>query len=250
MPPIVNRFGFGGGIFIKGRFRLPTKGAIIGMELRRFKERQEQPRFGMLLILSASWILAAVTASGANVKLDAPSPVYVGQNFSVEVCVESVSDLYGAQFGLSFDPAVLRAESAGEGSFLEQGGANVFWNPPIIDNTVGTIRGAAIIRLTAANGVTGSGTIATVDFYAKMVGSSALTLSAVALSDPNANPISFSKQDGSVNIISSDPIPENDNVWSLLTAIIACSLGHRYRPRQTLGPIAAWRRSEEKRKVT
>ncbi len=162
------------------------------------------------LALAVVLILSTGTAAGATVRVTVPSSVPLGGSFSARIDVELVVDLYGAQFSLTFDPSVLRADHVTEGDFLKQGGASTFWIPPVIDNNAGTITGAAVTRLGPIPGVTGSGTIASISFYAKSTGSSLLGLNDVILSDSNAQPISFHRQNGSVSIV---PPPSPPETW-------------------------------------
>jgi len=93
------------------------------------------------LFLAMALFLALGGVSGAVVRVSAPPTVDKGSTFSVSIMVDSVTDLYGAQFSVSFNPSVLTAQSVNEGSFLKQGGASTFFNAPTIDNSVGTITG-------------------------------------------------------------------------------------------------------------
>jgi len=168
------------------------------------------PRSALGVVLLSLFLAMALFSvlggvSGAVVRVSAPPTVDKGTTFSVSIRVDSVTDLYGAQFSLSFNPSVLAAQSVSEGSFLKEGGASTFFNAPTIDNSLGTITGAAITRLGVPSGATGSGTLATISFRAKSTGTSSLTLSNVALSDSNAQPISFTKQDGSVLVRTPQP---------------------------------------------
>ena len=94
-----------------------------------------------------------------------------GQSVVLTVQVSGVTDLYGYQFDLGFNPAVLAAVSVTEGPFLTGGGATIFL-PGTIDNVGGSITANADILDGAVSGVSGSGTLLTVSFQALAAGSS------------------------------------------------------------------------------
>ncbi|HEV3199328.1 MAG TPA: cohesin domain-containing protein, partial [Bryobacteraceae bacterium] len=74
------------------------------------------------------------TCLAGTLSVDAPSSAAVGDIFTVNVNIAGITDLYGFQFDLSFDPAILAAASSTEGPFLPTGGAT-FFIPGTIDNT-------------------------------------------------------------------------------------------------------------------
>ncbi len=90
------------------------------------------------------------------------------------------------QFDLSFDPTALQASSESEGSFLANGGGTYFVCGTI-DNTGGSVAGTADTLVSAVPGVSGAGTLATVNFSTAADGSSTLSLSNVILLDSNLN---------------------------------------------------------------
>jgi predicted nucleic acid-binding Zn-ribbon protein len=177
------------------------------------------PRLGPALMLLAT-LLASTSVAAQTVEVLSPSSVTRGSTFSVNVQVKSVNDLYGLQFGLSFNPGVVEALGVSEGSFLKQGGASTFWNPPAIDNAVGMVSGAAATRLGPIPGVSGSGTLATISFRAKAAGSSSLTLTGVSLSDASAQPIPHTTVGGWVSV-SPPPVPPDTQITAGPTGTIA-----------------------------
>ena len=95
--------------------------------------------------------------------------------FSLDIAVTGVSDLYAFQFDLGFDPTILAVTSETKGSFLPSGGATVFI-PGTIDNVGGAVSNTADTLLTAIAGVSGSGTLAVIDFQVLGPGTSAINL--------------------------------------------------------------------------
>ncbi len=142
-----------------------------------------------------------------------------GDTVTLDIDISNVSDLYAFQFDLGFDPSVLSATAITEGAFLPGGGSTLFI-PGTIDNVVGTIAFTADTLISLLPGVTGSGTLATVQFNASALGTSAITLSNVFLLDSNLNPIDSNVSGGTAHI-NAAAVPEPSG-WATLVAAFAC----------------------------
>jgi hypothetical protein len=115
----------------------------------------------------------------------------------------------GAQFGLTYNPAVLNCLSADGGSFYdtwasENGGQQLVFPQGTCDNTNGilTDMGLSIIGGTPS-GPSGSGTIAIVHFKTKANGVSQITLGDVAVLDvtlPKPRKVSYALINGQVQV--------------------------------------------------
>jgi len=124
------------------------------------------------------------------------SPEVITGAFSATVDVEDITGINGGQCDLTFDPSVVNVTNVTSG---EIGGTAI----PIIDwrfMDADTIR--VLFKLSGANGVSGTGSLATIDFA--MVGSqsdaSALDLSNGTLSDTEADEIPATWADAAVAI--------------------------------------------------
>ena len=104
-----------------------------------------------------------------------PTPIHLGDTFTLDIRAENVSDLAGWQFDIAFDPAALEALNVSEGDFLKTDGGNTLFQSGSIDNAAGKITGLSAIRL-STQGVTGTGTILQVRFKAKSPGETELAL--------------------------------------------------------------------------
>jgi Cohesin domain/PEP-CTERM motif len=143
---------------------------------------------------------SALAQSEATVSVVGPiAPVSKGSSFVVDVDITGVSDLYGFQFDVGFNPSILAATSSNEGTFLKSAGATYFI-PGTIDNVGGSVTNNADTLLTAISGVNGGGLLATIDFTAVGSGTSALDLANVTLLNSGLNPISVTTVDGSVSV--------------------------------------------------
>jgi len=135
----------------------------------------------------------------------------LGDSFYLDVVVKDVEDLYGFQFQLSFDPEIVEAVSLVEGDFLSTGGSTYF-KAGEIDNTAGTIDWTYGLLLDGVPGVSGSGSLTTLNFNAIGSGTTLLTLSNVKLVDSSSQEITCGVEDGSVTVI---PEPTNILLFSL-----------------------------------
>ena len=105
----------------------------------------------------------------------AATQVKVGNTFTLQLKAENISDLAGWQSDIIFDPAVLKVDNVGEGSFLKQGGGRTHFLKGTIDNTEGRITDIGSARI-AEGGASGEGTLLSVTFTAKANGNSRVSL--------------------------------------------------------------------------
>ena len=101
--------------------------------------------------------------------------VLVGDTFTIHLKAEKVPDLAGWQFDIEFDPAVLKVVEVTEGEFLKMGGSTTFFQKEAIDNAAGKITGLSAARI-SENGVSGTGTLLSVTFSAKVGGETQVAL--------------------------------------------------------------------------
>ncbi|MFH1288475.1 MAG: secretin N-terminal domain-containing protein [bacterium] len=129
--------------------------------------------------------------------------VKMNEEFSLDVSVNSSSNLYAAPFYLTYNPKLLQFISAKEGSFLGQDGNSTTF---LFSNDVN--RGRIIIGLTRmgqVKGVSGSGTLISVSFKAVGMGNVSIgfnNASAKKVTPENPMPQSFSVtfRGGQVNV--------------------------------------------------
>jgi hypothetical protein len=156
----------------------------------------------------------AIQVNGGNVTVTgAPEPqvtavalnpaaktANIGDVFTLDVLVTPAAAIAGAQFDLSYDPAKLAAQSVAEGSLLSQGGASTYFQGGTINNTAGTVTGAAGVIITPGAEVTGAGVFATITFQAIGEGATNLTLSNVIVGDKGGNQLDVSVSNGAVSV--------------------------------------------------
>lgn len=145
-------------------------------------------------------LLVAGAAMAASVSITpAQTTAAPGDTFTLGVTIHSVTDLYGWQFDLDFDPMILSALSVTEGNFL-RGAGSTFFLAGTIDNAAGTITFNADSLVGSIPGETGDGELAEVQFQAVAGGMSALTLSNLSLLDSNLDPLSADSTDAAVTV--------------------------------------------------
>ena len=142
------------------------------------------------------------------------------------VSAQDVADLYGYQFTLNFNPALLTALAGTEGAFLPSGGST-FFDPGSIDNIAGSISFAFGTLIGAIDGVDGSGDLATFSFDVLQGGFANFSLSDVLLLDSQFAEISVETRDLVAQV------PEPATLWLAAIGLFAV-LGARTRRPRTL----------------
>ncbi|MFQ5855702.1 MAG: LysM peptidoglycan-binding domain-containing protein [Anaerolineae bacterium] len=167
---------------------------------------------GLMVISAASGVIAAPShqVNGTVVSVQpASQTISVGDTTTVDVQIENVSNLFGVDLRLSFDPSIVRVvdsnplvpdDQVEPGAFLDISGGKGFIVQNSADNTAGKISYAATL-LSPAAPVSGSGQLIRITFEGIAEGTSAVTLESVLLSDSKAEEIPATKQDGSIRVI-------------------------------------------------
>lgn len=139
-----------------------------------------------LLILSIFTVFQIQAQVWTTVSVEPPSIMWtypvnkIGDNFTIAIHVDNVTNLWDWQAGMTFNPAVLRAYTFEEGPFLKLGGVTL-WMPGTINNTAGIITFYGDSLTVGSTPVNGSGDLAYVSFQVIGFGTSDLTLTDVML---------------------------------------------------------------------
>lgn len=172
----------------------------------------------LLLALFVSSTVAVAGAAGPGITRPDPvvvSTVAVGQTFVVNIYLQDVTDAYGADVRMCFDPTILEAQDAD--SFapgIQIQPLNSFMNPGFVikreaSNAPDAARAEcqsagfvwyAFTQLNPAQPVTGSGPLAAVTFKALKAGVSPLTIAYQKLANRDGGEVPTGKQDGSVKV--------------------------------------------------
>jgi general secretion pathway protein D len=182
----------------------------------------------------ASLVIGSLPAQATLISVvPSASTITQGQSFSVDIRVSGVSDLYGFEFDLGFNPSILSATSIIEGAFLALGGPTL-WFPGTIDNSGGTISYTADSLQSIVPGVNGDGILASVNFTALATGSSELTISGVTLLDSALADISFDNPQNTHIVINSNSgptpsVPEPATFGLLAIGLIVLTFSYHKR---------------------
>jgi len=159
----------------------------------------------MLLVLP----LSPALAQGTIVLVNPPSQsVDLNQTVTVEIKVDTVTNLYGVDIRLTFDATKLEAQDAdanpANGVQIAPGGflnpAQGFLAQNTVDNTTGQVQ--YVFVLMAPNpAVSGTGVLASITFKAKAQGNALITFDTVTLSSDQAQAISATLMDGSITVL-------------------------------------------------
>ena len=126
--------------------------------IRQYKEMIKNILIGTVLVL-----VIVASAGATEVRVDpASQTVTAGDAFYMNITVEDVVNIKGNAAGLNFDPDVMQVTGITEGDFLKTGGSTIGvgnW-----DNTAGTAAFAYSLGTGTWTTVSGSGTLATIEF--------------------------------------------------------------------------------------
>ncbi len=169
---------------------------------------------GRVVLICLALVLALLPVSttlaqGTIALVNPPSQsVEVNQTVSVDVKVETVTNLYGVDVRLTFDATKLEAQDSdgntgngvqiAPGSFLNP--AQGFLAQNTVNNTTGQVQYVFALMAPAA-AVSGSGALARITFKAKATGSASITLNSVTLSNDQAQPIAATLMNGSITVV-------------------------------------------------
>jgi len=156
----------------------------------------------MLAILLSVLTVSAITLTKQDISsmtalFVSPSSVTtkVNQTFEVSINVSSVSDLYGWEFKLGYNTSLLEIVNFTEGSFLNSI-RGTYFVPKVMSADGYILAGCTSLRNVA--GVNGNGTLATVEFRAKTLGSCTLDLYDTKIVNSAKQLVEHSEVDGSV----------------------------------------------------
>lgn len=116
-----------------------------------------------------------------------------GMDFTINVSISNVTDLYGWEFRLNWNPSLLDVISVTEGPTLSSRGSTVF--SPKVNSTDGHLT-ADCTLLGDIPGFSGQGTLMTVEFYVKENGTCDLNLYDTQLLNSKEQQIALTVRDG------------------------------------------------------
>lgn len=135
---------------------------------------------------------------GGRVFFQGPVLVKVGEQFSLDVQVDEVENLYSAPLFVGYEATSLTLVRAEEGSFLKQGGQTT-----IFTTSDDSERNQLIVGYkqgVGGKGASGSGTLFRLVFRAKAAGKAVLDLNKINFRDPGGNRLSIDRSGLTVEI--------------------------------------------------
>ncbi|MFQ5593113.1 MAG: LysM peptidoglycan-binding domain-containing protein [Anaerolineae bacterium] len=154
--------------------------------------------------------LAAAQGSAAILLDPSAATVGVAETVVVNIRVQDVIDLFGADVRLEYDPEIVEVVDANtlvpgtqisSGDFPDISGGKGFVAQNTVNPDEGTI-GYAMTLLSPTEPVSGSGTLASITFRGKAQGNSDVSFTSALLSDVSANQIPASKTGGAITVTS------------------------------------------------
>ena len=163
----------------------------------------------ILLVIIISTASLSVLAAIPNLELTpSTQSVGIGNQATVNILVEEVTDLRGASITLNFDPAQLQYNSSADGGFIP----GAFLPAPTVDNVNGSV---TLDLASLSSCASGTGTIMTVTFDTVGAGNSTITFETTTLRDNDNNEIVHTKGSGcliSINVSHIELMPELQGV--------------------------------------
>jgi len=154
---------------------------------------------GLVLTLALGGMAAAQAPTPVVYPNPTHSLVEVGSQIDIQIRAENVSNFYGAEFELTYDPAIVTALSVVPGA--------VFTAYPneyqVVQNEIltGTIRFAAsLLSTTKAPPFTGNAHVATITFLGIAPGTSPLTWVETKVSNNAAQAITHARLNGTIQV--------------------------------------------------
>jgi Cohesin domain len=155
----------------------------------------------------------------------ATSTVNLDEEFVIEIEAANVTNVYGFQFDILYNPNVLEYVSFAYGSFLSENGQHpTFCLPPDVSST-GLVNNCACTLIGAYPGVSGTGTLGSVRFRVIAGGQSTIVLDMVKLVNSASETLPCTVAPGIVYVQGQYPAVVTTNVVSNITYQSAVSGG-------------------------
>jgi len=158
----------------------------------------------------------AMPPTETTVLISPPSQeAFIGQSTTVDIRIEQVTGLFGAEVHLSFDPAKLEVQDANPavagvqievGTFPDPAGGRGFVAQNSADNSTGKID-YAVTLISPSQPVSGSGVLARVTFKAIGGGTSPVAFISALLSDQTGTQIPAAAAGGTIKVVVATPTP-------------------------------------------
>ena len=132
----------------------------------------------------------------------------VGHSGSLDLVLENVPDLYAVEMHLTYDPSIIAIQDAGFAPGTQLGAGTIFagrdWHEDLqqVDETAGTIDYVFALDSSNATGVSGSGSLAHIDFWTLQPGTCVISYTEIILAHKSGASIPCTTSDGRVRVVS------------------------------------------------
>jgi len=151
----------------------------------------------LALTLPVGWQLVKDSGTSDATVFVSPSQIEmrINQTFQASINVSGVVDLYGWEFKLGYNTSLLELVDIAEGSFLNSS-RDTYFVPKVMSTDGYVLAGCTSLR--NVTGVDGNGTLVTVEFRAKKLGSCTLDLYDTRIVNSAKQLIEHTETDGTV----------------------------------------------------
>jgi len=162
----------------------------------------------LIIVMVLHFIPSAFAQPSTAVNVSpASQTIGFGETFDIEITVDPVEDIAGAQLNLDFNASLITVNTVSEGNLLKQGGCSTYFSSGTIDNVAGTVTDIYGVITTPGCSVSTYGTFVILHCTAKMMkGTSPIDLLSVVVGDPGGSEVPIQINNGSV-VIGSTPTP-------------------------------------------
>jgi len=178
-----------------------------------------------------NWLNVPPSQFKENINFSTNEDITVGEMFILSISVESFQPVAGWEFDLKFNPDILQAISSSEGNFFTVNDSKTFFQQGAINNELGLVSGLKSAQLGGSR--KGFGTILEVEFKAKAIGKSPLTLTNYNFGDVNGQAVEMTIGTGQVDVIDVQPCDVNKdgtvNIFDLI--LVAQAFGEKVNSR-------------------
>jgi len=158
--------------------------------------------FTLVFLLSCFIFQSAAAQTTITVSPSDPQ-ISPGNDFSIDVIVETDQTFVGSQMKIKYDNSLVNAKEIEEGDLFSKSGGSYIFNTGTIDNSLGTVTDIFAVTL-GTGGIDNDGIFTHIDMTANNIsGTCSIHLENVIFSDSEGIPIPVTINNANIEIISS-----------------------------------------------
>lgn len=141
----------------------------------------------------------------------------IGDTINYDLVISDVTDLYGYQFSLQFDPTLVNITGLSEGPAMATAGTT-FFVPGAFDNVNGLLGLTGDTLIGPISGFAGSGVLASLSFKAIGAGIGDIAVNDTFLLDSSFSEITTTVNSTSINVLA-NTVPEPSGILLMLVGL-------------------------------